>query len=127
MANLAGYASTPNNGAVLFNTANTARDGTGTMAILFPASSAPARIDDLSVVATGTTTAGMLRFFVHNGTSAFLILEVPVSAIAPSGTVQAFATYQKNLAIVLKAGYSLRVTTHNAEQFSAVVTRVGDF
>jgi len=46
------------------------------------------RIDAISIVATGTTTAGNVRIFYYAGSgNAQLLYEIPVSAITPSATV----------------------------------------
>ena len=121
------YASTPNAASVLVSTANTNRDGTGTLATVFTAGASGSRIDDIVVVAIGTTTAGMVRLYLHNGTSAFLIAEIPVTAITPSATVAAFTAVLRNQAIVIPTGWTLRASTHNAESFHVTVTRGGDF
>jgi len=127
MAISAQYASTVKTAVAQISTANTARDGTGTLVTLFTAGASGSRVDDLTISATGTTTAGMLRLFVHDGTSAFLLRELPVSAVTPSATVAAFTTSLYGLSLVLATGYSLRASTHNAETFVACVTRAGDF
>ncbi|TFV34544.1 hypothetical protein E4K66_30730 [Bradyrhizobium frederickii] len=71
-----------------------------------------------------TTTAGMVRLYIYDGTNTRLWREVPVSAITPSASVAAFASYL-NLALeplILPSGYSLRASTHNAETFNIVAT-----
>lgn len=121
------YAATPKTAVVLISTANTARDGTGTLGTVFTAGSSGSRIDDIVIEATATTTAGMVRLFLHNGTSAFLWKEVPVSAVTPSATVGTFSSLLYNQALILQTGWSLRASTHNAETFNVLVTRAGDF
>lgn len=121
------YAATPKTAVAQVSTANTARDGTGTLATVITAGSSGSRIDDLSVVAVTTTTAGMVRLFLHDGTSARLWKEIAVSAITPSTTVQVFTASLSNLALILQSGWSLRASTHNAETFNVCVTRAGDF
>lgn len=127
MASTASYASAAKTASAQVSVANTNRDGTGTLATVFSAGASGSRIDDISIVATGTTTSGMVRLFLHDGTNARLLREVPVTASTPNGTVQAFASYLSNLAIVLQSGWSLRAATHNAETFNVNVTRAGDF
>ncbi len=46
-------------------TANTARDGTGTLADVVTAGASGSRIDKIRVVASGTTTAGVIRIFLR--------------------------------------------------------------
>lgn len=131
MANIPGYAATPHAAGVAISTANTNRDGTGTIGTIFTAGASGSRIDTVVIQATGTTTAGMVRLYLHNGTTAFLIGEVPVLAVTPSGTVPAWrATLNQNtcdwLPMAFGTGYSLRASTHNAETFNIVPTFSGD-
>jgi hypothetical protein len=126
MAINAQYAATPASAAVQISAANTARDGTGTIVNVETAGASGTRIDDLTITATGTTTAGMVRLFLHDGTNNRLLREVPVSAVTPSGTVPAFIAQLFNLGLVLQSGWSLRAATHNAETFNVLVTRAGD-
>lgn len=121
------YAAMPKTAVAQVTTANTARDGTGTIATVFTAGASGSRIDDVTITAVATTTAGMVRLFLHDGTNARLLREVAVSAITPSGTVAAFTASLTNLALVLQSGWSLRASTHNAETFNVCVTRAGDF
>ena len=48
-------------------TANTAKNGTGTVVTVFTAGSDGARIDQIKVRALGTNVATVIRFFVNNG------------------------------------------------------------
>lgn len=127
MAQAAQYAATPKTAVAQVTTANTARDGTGTLATVFTAGTSGSRIDDIAIIATGTTTAGMVRLFLHDGTNARLWREVAVSAITPSATVSPFSSLLGNLALVLQSGWSLRASTEKAETFNVLVTRAGDF
>lgn len=107
--------------------ANTGRDGSGTLVTVFTAGASGSRIDDLTIKATGTTTAGMIRLFLHDGTNARLWKEIPILAITPSGTVAAWAQDLLSMALCLENGWSLRAAPHNAETFNFEVTRAGDF
>lgn len=127
MSTTANYAATPRAAVAQISTANTARDGTGTIATVFGAGTSGSRIDDITVTATGTTTAGMVRLFLHDGTNARLWAEIPVSAVTPSGTVQAFTASLSNQALILPNGWSLRASTNNNETFNVIVDRAGDF
>jgi hypothetical protein len=127
MSTAAQYASTVTTAAVQVTTANTNRDGTGTIVTVVTAAASGTRIDDIYMVATGTTTAGVIRLFVHDGTNARLLSETLVTAVTPSTTVQVWSNTLLSQAIVLKTGYSLRASTNNTETFNIIVTRAGDF
>lgn len=127
MALAANYSSTPRTAVGVISAANTNRDGTGTIVTVFTAGSNGSRVEDITVVASGTTTAGMVRLFLHDGTTARLWREIAVSAITPSGTVSTFTSSLTNLGLVLQGGWSIRAATNNAESFNVCVTRAGDF
>ena len=48
-------------------TANTAKDGTGTVVLLYTAGANGSRVDAIKVRSTGTAVATVLRVFVNNG------------------------------------------------------------
>ena len=105
------------------STANTNRDGSGTIGTIFTADATDGSIvDHVDITAIGTTTAGVVRLYVHNGSASFLWKEILVTAITPSTSVAAFsATVDCSLrsgVLFLPAGWSLRASTHNAESFN---------
>jgi hypothetical protein len=121
----------PHLGMVRIATSNTLRDGTGTIGDVLTATTNGTRVDRISISATSTTTAGMVRLFIYDGVSATRFWkEVPVAALTPSATVQAFTTTIGNSdpypLLVLPAGYVLRASTHNAETFD-VIAHGGDY
>lgn len=128
MATSAQYAATPRTAIAQISTANTNRNGTGTIGTVFTGGSSGSRIDDISIVATGTTTAGVVRLFINDGTTSYLWQEILVTAITPSTTVQVFSFTLLNQALILaSSSWSLRASTNNAETFNILVTRAGDF
>ncbi|MGH7275358.1 MAG: hypothetical protein ACREIQ_13045, partial [Nitrospiria bacterium] len=70
--------------------ANTALDGSGTIATIVSAGTAGSLLELIRVKATVTTTAGMVRLFIHDGSNFRLYKEIPVTAATPSGVVQSF-------------------------------------
>ena len=120
------YAASPKTGIVAISSANANRDGTGTLGTVFTAAASGSRIDRIIVTATGTTTAGTVRLYIHNGTTAYLYDEVSVDAIIPSGTVSAFRYDNTNVNITIPTGYSLRASTANAETFN-IIAMGGDY
>jgi hypothetical protein len=105
-------------GRAVISTANTARDGTGGMGTVLTAGPEGTLVELVRVIATGTTTAGMVRLFLHDGTAARLWDELAVTAVTPSGTVAAFeGEITPSKPLVLPSGWSLRASTHNAEEF----------
>lgn len=126
MATQAQFSSTPRADCVAIATANANRDGTGTIGTVITAGASGTRIERVNIKATVTTTAGMVRLYIHNGTSYFLFKEVLVSAIVPSATVAAFessVTFGTVTPLWLPSGYSLRASTEKAENFN--ITAIG--
>lgn len=126
MSTTAAYASKPRSSAVTISTANTNRDGTGALGLLFSAGSSGSRIDDISVVAKGATTAGAVRIFKYNGSAYFLWKEILVTATTPSTSVAVWSTRLQNIGLALQSGWSLYVSTNNAESFDVSIDRAGD-
>lgn len=128
MATAAQYAATARTAAASVSTANTNRNGTGTIATVFTAGASGSRIDDIFIVAQGTTTANVVRLFVNDGTTSWLWQEIIVPAITPSTTVAVFSAALLNQSLILAtSSWSLRASTNNAETYNILVTRAGDF
>lgn len=125
------YVSTPNVSGAVITTANPNLDGTGVTAQVFASgASSAARIDYVHVQALGSTTAGMIRLFVKKASgSIYLLVEIPVQAITPSGSVKAWdadyypsvPTFQAPSPLNLNIGDSLLASTQNAETFTVTV------
>lgn len=116
MADSPVFAVTPRIGAVNIATANTNRDGTGTVATLITGASTGTRVAEIVIQARVTTTAGMVRVFLYDGTTYRFFDEISVPAATVSASVKgsrASVTYS-NL-ILPSASWSIAVSTHNAE------------
>lgn len=126
MATSPQYASVPATAMTQVATANTLRDGTGTLGTLITGSATGTRVDDIYITATGTTTAGAIRMFLSDETNNRLLAEYLVTAVTPSLTVTTWTAFLSNLGIILKTGWSLKFSTNNAETFNIMMTRGGD-
>jgi len=114
------FANTPVIGSAAISTANTNRDGTGTIGSVLTGSANGTKVNEIRIKATGTTTAGMVRLYIYNGTTNFLFLEQAIAAVTPSASVK---TEEYTLTfdnLVLPATYQLRASTHNAEGFNVL-------
>jgi hypothetical protein len=130
MSTTAQYASTVKAATIsLTATANTARDGTGTITTVHAAGASGTRIDDIYIVATAATTAGVIRLFISpdGGTTNKLWQEILVTATTPSVTQAVWSYTLLNQGLTIPTGYALRASTHIAEAFNVMVTRAGDF
>lgn len=125
MATSPNFSATPRVAIGALSTANTNRDGTGTLVTVMTAGASGSRIDGIVIQATATTTAGMIRLYIHDGTNARLYDEVPVFAVTPAASVPAWSVALGNNAplstgrypLMLPTGYSLRAAPQNAEAF----------
>ena len=128
MSTAAQYASTVRAAAAQVTTANPNRDGTtGTYVNVFTAGASGSRIDDIYMTATVTTTAGMIRLFISDGTNTRLLSETPVAAITVSATTAAWTAVLLSQGLVIPSGYILKASTEKSEAININVTRAGDF
>lgn len=126
MADKPRFTKTPRVAQAAISTANTNRDGTGTISTVITGSASATRVEEIVVKATGTTTAGQVRLFLSTdgGTTWRLFDEVAVGALTPSESVQAFRSRLTYANLVLPdANAKIGASTHNAESF--VVTALG--
>jgi hypothetical protein len=121
------FAGTPKMGLGQVSTANTNRDGTGTLATLFTAGASGSYLKKIVCKATVTTTAGMVRIFVSldGGTTKRLIHEFTVDAVTPSASVAGW-TEEQEFNEVLPASAIVYASTHNAEAIN-LRAEYGDF
>jgi hypothetical protein len=102
-------------GATAITTANTAKDGTGTVLTVFTADVDGAFVQRIRFRSAGTNIATVARVFINNGstnaTAANNVLydEITLAATTLSET-SALATYELPLNFALPPGYVLNVT-----------------
>lgn len=118
MATAPVYANTPKVGIGQLSAANTNRDGTGTVVTVFTAGASGSRVERVRIVPRGTTTAGMVRLYLHDGTNYALLDERAIAAGTPSAILGAVITEFLTADLVLPTGYSLRASTEKAETFA---------
>jgi len=110
------FSSAPRVLAASVSTANTARDGTGTIATLTGVSwtSAPAagtKVTSVTVVATGDPADSIVNLFIHDGTTAWFFDSFDLgNPAAASTTVDAFRVSKTYPDLVLPSGYTLRAS-----------------
>jgi hypothetical protein len=120
------FVGTPRVAMAQISTANTNRDGTGTIGDVLAAGANGTRVDRVTMIATGTTAAGMIRLFIYDGTNTRLWKEVSTAAATPSGTVQADSHVLSGLGLIIPNNYHLKASTNNAETWN-VIAECGDF
>jgi hypothetical protein len=109
------FTSTPRIGAAAVATANTNRDGTGTLVDILTGVTAGTKVTSVVVQATVTTTAGMIRLYINDGSTSRLFDEITVAAATVSASVAASRTVRTYTDLVLPSGHKLQASTHNAE------------
>ena len=116
------YIGTPQTWQAALSAANTNRDGTGTIVDVVTGGASGSRLDKIRVQASGTSSAGVIRFYLYDGTNTYLIKEMMVSAITPSASVEAWSGEWDCDGLVLPStSWKLRASTHNAEAFKVFV------
>ena len=110
---------TANTGLVTISTANSNLDGTGTLGTILTGAANGTLIKSITIKAHGTTTQGMVRLFIYNGTITKLFREILVPAITPAATTRAFETYL-SINYALQSGDILYASTQNAETFGVI-------
>lgn len=100
------FATTPNIGMGQITTANTARDGTGTLTTIFTAGSSGSRLDIITATASVTTAAGCITLFISNGTNTRFWRDIQVIAQTASTTAPCWVG-QVATPLTLPSGYSV--------------------
>jgi hypothetical protein len=112
---------TANTGMALLQTGNSNLDGTGTVYSVLTAASNGTLIKSITIQARGTTTRGMIRFYIADDELFYtrIIDEVEVPARIQSGTQDCWTiTYETNW--YLKAGLYLKASTEKTEDFCVI-------
>lgn len=112
-------------------TANTAKDGTGTVVTIFTADSTNGGfVEKIKARATGTNTASVLRVFINNGsasstaTNNTLYTEKTLPATTLSEVAE-LADVEITLNIMLPPGYKLNCTIGTTVAAGYALTAVG--
>lgn len=110
------------------STANTSRDGTGTIVRLIEAGQNGTRIDRVYFKAASTTTSGTVRLFHFASGRWRLLDELLVSAITVGSATLSWADTWVPVGgyMTLARGESIGVAPHNSETFN-VFAEGGDF
>ena len=118
-------------GTTTVATANTAKDGTGTVLTVFTADATNGGyVQRIRFRAAGTNIATVARVFINNGSTNTTALnnilwdEITLSATTLS-EVAALATYELPLNFALPAGYKLNVTVGTTVAAGYYVTVIG--
>lgn len=123
--------------STLIQTANTAKDGTGTVNLIFTAGADGGRVERVRVRAVGTNVATVLRIFINNGSdptnAANNVLYAEKTIAATTGSEAAelalnelpTTTDPTAFPLVLPAGYRLYCTIGTTVAAGLRVTAIG--
>lgn len=124
------YSKEPNVSWGVIDTANTAKDGTGTVVTVFTAGTEGSRVERLKVRAKGTNVATVLRVWINNGSTNAtagnntLFTEATIAATTLSETA-ALVDNEIILNLALPAGYKINITIGTSVAAGLHVTAVG--
>ena len=110
MASTPNFASAARLAVASVSTANTARDGTGTIATVITGVAAGTRIERIVAKATGDPADSVLNIFLHDGTTAWLWDEIDIgNPAAASTTLEGWRMEKAYSNLILpSASWSLR-------------------
>lgn len=120
------FAVTPRIGAVSIATADSSYTSPTNFATLVSGVASGTRVSEIVVKNAATSTAALIRIFLHDGTNYYIYDELVVSAASGSATVaqnRTSATYS-NL-VLPSASWSIRVST-SVSQTTHVIAFVAD-
>lgn len=99
------FAVTPRAAVVAVSTANTNRDGTGTIVDILTGASTGTKVNEISVQATGDPADSVVTIYLHNGTSYFLFDEFDIGdPTAASTTVTGYRVRRYYDNLILPSG-----------------------
>jgi hypothetical protein len=105
------FAATPHNAAASVSTANTNRDGTGTIATIFTAGSSGSKIEEITIKADGDPADSSVVFYLYDGTNYHVVDEWDIgNPAAGSATVASYRETRTYENLIIQSGWSLRAS-----------------
>lgn len=127
MATSPQFAATPNIGSnVLGATADTSYTAPTHTVTIITAGASGTKIEEIDLAGTGTTVAGVVQFYLFDGTTYHAWFSVQVTAVTPSTTQAPFFQQFTFANLELKTGWSLVATSFVASQLINVIGFGGD-
>lgn len=110
MASTPAFAVTPRVGAVSIATAEASYTAPTSVGTVLSAAATGTRIAEVVVKSVATSAAALVRLFLFDGTTYYLLDEVTIAAATGSATVQQTRVSTTYNNLVLPSGWSLRAT-----------------
>lgn len=131
MAGTPNFTDTPRIGVASVSTANTNRDGTGTIVDIITGAASGTRINEVVVKATANPADSIVTLFIYDGSTAWVFDEVDLGdPAAASATVTSYRTsvFYDNL-VLPSASYKLQaaITAQPTAGVVNVIALGGDF
>ena len=127
MASTPQFAATPNAGSVLVPaTADTSLTAPSNVATVWTAGASGGKIEEIICQGVGTTVAGVVNIFRHDGSTYHLVDQFLVTAVTSSTTAVAYRLNKTYENLLLNASETLRCTITVAGDVSLIkVTALG--
>jgi hypothetical protein len=117
MATTPAFAATPNNAsAQISSTADTSYTNPANAVTLFTAGSSGSKVEEIRMVGTGTTVAGVVNVFRKNGSSYYMFDSFVITVVTPSTTQDPFRASKTYANLILKSGDSIVASSWAANQ-----------
>lgn len=111
MASAPAFAATPRAATAPVSTANTARDGTGTIATVFTAGASGSKVEEITIKADADPADSCVVIFLHDGTNFAVFDEFDIgNPAAASATVAAYRETRTYENLILPSGWSIRAS-----------------
>jgi len=130
MAAAPSFIGTPKTWAGSVSTANTNRDGTGTIATIVTAGASGSKVEEVIIKADGDPADGIVVIYLHDGSTYFVYDEYDMgNPAAGSATVVAYRENRYYSDLVLPSGWTLRASITAAPTAGTVkvICHGGDF
>lgn len=107
-------------GVKQISTANTNLNGTGTITKILDATDNGTLVNSINIAALNSTKEDIVRFFIWNGTTYFLWMEV---VIPPSTQASFIPSFKIELSenFKLQAGFSIAASTNNGQLYAITI------
>lgn len=130
MATEPAFASTPNNSAgITPATLDTSLTAPTNVTTVFTAGSGGSKVEEIVLIELGTVVTGLLNIFLYDGATYHLYESLLISPHTVNTTIPSSRTTKTYANLVLKSGWSIRVTTTIAgnQSMHKVLVFGGDF
>lgn len=104
-------------------TANPNKDGTtGAYVTLVTGTANGTKVNQIDITALNTTTLGMIRMFINDGTATRLYKEIPVPVDAVTAIDPGWTTSVRPTNLILTSLQTLKLSTEKTEVFDVVAS-----